>query len=93
VIDNALAYSQVRWGMHLSGRSRGIALAAATSLLLYGAGLLAVRAIWGSTAITLLIGTIVASALYVSFAWRHRTALDLPLLLGAILRRPTTSTR
>ncbi len=87
VVDNAMGFAQVRWGMHISARSRGIGLAAGASLLLYGVGLLGVRWIWGSTPTSLFVGATLASAIYVGFAWRQRAVLDLPLLVAALRRR------
>jgi O-antigen/teichoic acid export membrane protein len=92
VIDNALGFCQVRWGMHLSARSRGVGLAAGASLLLYGVGLVGVRSLWGSSPAALIVGTALASAAYAGFAWRQREVLDLPLLAAALRRRTSAST-
>jgi O-antigen/teichoic acid export membrane protein len=84
VIDSAIAFAQVQWGLGLSSRGRAIFLAAGLAAGCYAGGGLAVRAIWGSNLTTLVLSTLAISALYLALVWRKRDLLDLPMLLAGL---------
>jgi O-antigen/teichoic acid export membrane protein len=86
-IDSALSFSQVRWGMGVTGSLRGVALAAALALGCFGGAGLALRWALGDSVGVLLLCVAVGLAVYVAplAVWRRELGLD--VLVAAFGRR------
>ncbi len=89
LIDSALSFGQVRWGMHVAGSLRGVAMAAALALACYGGVGLALRAAFGHSIAVMLACAGVGTALYIGPLWAGRRVLGLDLLRDALGRRPS----
>jgi O-antigen/teichoic acid export membrane protein len=82
VVDTAIVLWQVQVLMDLRPSGRHLRLAIVQALLLVGAPMLAVRAIFGSSATVVVVSVAVLAAVYVSAGWTTRHALGLPRLLA-----------
>jgi O-antigen/teichoic acid export membrane protein len=88
LVDSALSFGQVRWGMRVTGSLRGVALAAALAVGCFGGAGLIARAAVGESLPGLVAAVALGSVAYVvpMRRWRHVLALD--VLAGAL--RPAT---
>lgn len=89
VVDAALSYGQVRWGMGIRAQPWPIAVAGLLSLAIVGTITVGARIAFGSSWTVLLVSLGLSGVLFGAAAWRFRTTLQLPLLFKAL--RPTTS--
>jgi O-antigen/teichoic acid export membrane protein len=86
IVDNVLALVEVWLFLGMRPFGSGYLPAAATSLVCIGGVGLAARAVFGSSAIGLVVFLVVASPLYAWAIWRQREVLRLGELFGAFGR-------
>ena len=84
VLDSALAFSQVRWGMGIAGSLRSIGIAAGLAVACFGVMPLLARLVFGRSVVTIVVGVLVAAAIFAVPVWRRRDELGLDLFAGAL---------
>ncbi len=84
VLDSALAFSQVRWGMGVAGSLRSIGIAAGLAVACFGVMPLLARLVFGRSVVTIVVSVLVAAAIFAVPVWRRRDELGLGLFAGAL---------
>lgn len=87
LLDGAVSFAQVRWGMGIGGSLHGVGLAAALTVACFGAVGLVVRLAFGSSLLALIGAGALGVVLYVGPLMRWRSALGLDVLLAAVRHR------
>jgi O-antigen/teichoic acid export membrane protein len=87
VLDSALAFGQVRWGMRVGGSLRGLVLAGLLALGCFAVVPGAVRMIAGNSLPAMSAAIVLSSALYLPMVWARRNSLGIPVLVQALSRR------
>lgn len=87
VLDSGLAFAQVRWGMGIGGRLRGLTIAGLLALGCFGVLPLAVRVAFGSSLPTMLAGIALGLLSYLPLAWMGRDMLGVRALIQGFTSR------
>jgi O-antigen/teichoic acid export membrane protein len=87
VLDSAAAVCQVRWGMGIGGRLRGIVIAGLLALVCFGLLPLLVRVVFGSSLLTMLASVALALAAYLPLVWVGRDVLGVKALIDGVTTR------
>ena len=91
VLDSALAFSQVRWGMRIGGSLHGLLRAAITSTACFVPIPLLVRLWLGNSFEGLLVSVGASAAVYLPLVWVQRDHLGLTILVNGLRRRGSGS--
>ncbi len=87
VLDSALAFGQVRWGMRIAGRLRGLGVAALLAMACFGLIPLAVRMVAGSSLPAMLIAITLSLGGYLPMVWLRRDMLGIRVLIEGLSPR------
>ena len=86
VLDSALSFGQVRWGMGIRGRLDGVALAAGLTVVCFGGAALLARTVAGPSLAGLTAAVLIGAITFAVPVWRWRGRLGVDVLVGALRR-------
>ncbi len=88
LVDSALVFAQVRWGLRLTARLGPLVMAGLLTLGCFGALPLLIRLVAGSTLGTMVAGTGLGLLVFVPLVWARREAFGLRILIEALRPEP-----